>query len=100
MFRLEDTDRDVLDNPGARIVDSGGVILFAQDQDLGIVGTCALQKTGERQFEAFTTTRGSCATSDCAMPGATWRCCTAADPADQSANSRTGVSRYLFSACT
>jgi GNAT superfamily N-acetyltransferase len=51
MFRLEDTDRDVLQNPGARIVDPGGVILFAQDPDLGIVGTCALQKTGERQFE-------------------------------------------------
>ena len=29
----------------------GGVILFARDADLGIVGTCALQKTGERQFE-------------------------------------------------
>jgi DNA-binding MarR family transcriptional regulator/GNAT superfamily N-acetyltransferase len=51
MFRLEATDRDVLENPRARIVDRGGVILFAEAKGLGIVGTCALQKTGERSFE-------------------------------------------------
>jgi N-acetylglutamate synthase-like GNAT family acetyltransferase len=51
MFRLEDTDREVLENPRTRIVDPGGVILFAQHRDLGIVGTCALQKTGPGQFE-------------------------------------------------
>jgi N-acetylglutamate synthase-like GNAT family acetyltransferase len=51
MFRLEPTDRDVLENPRARIIDPGGAILFAEDSDHGIVGTCALQKTGERQFE-------------------------------------------------
>ncbi len=51
MFRLEGTDRDVLENPRARIVDAGGVILFARDANLGIVGTCALQKTGEGRFE-------------------------------------------------
>lgn len=51
MFRIEQTDRDVLENPRARIVDPGGVILFAEARDLGIVGTCALQKTGEGQFE-------------------------------------------------
>lgn len=51
MFRLEPTDRDVLENPRARIVDQGGAILFAEDADMGIVGTCALQRTGERQFE-------------------------------------------------
>ena len=37
--------------PRARIVDPGGVILFAEAQGLGIVGACALQKTGERSFE-------------------------------------------------
>lgn len=51
MFTLEPTDRDVLENPRARIIDRGGAILFAEAADLGIVGTCALQKTGERQFE-------------------------------------------------
>lgn len=51
MFRLEQTDRDVLENPRERIVDAGGVILFAEARDLGIVGTCALRKTGESSFE-------------------------------------------------
>ena len=51
MFRLEDTDRDVLDHPRERIVDPGGDILFVHAEGLGIVGTCALQKTGERAFE-------------------------------------------------
>ncbi len=51
MFTMEATDRDVLDNPRARIVDQGGDILFVRLADIGIVGAGALQKTGERQFE-------------------------------------------------
>lgn len=51
MYRLEDTDREVLGNPRARIVDPGGAILFVEAEGAGIVGTCALQKTGERQLE-------------------------------------------------
>lgn len=51
MFQLEATDREVLENPRDRIVEPGGVILFAEAAGLGIVGTCALQKTGERSFE-------------------------------------------------
>ena len=51
MFRLEDTDREVLDNPRARIIDAGGVILFVEAPGLGIVGTCALQKTGPSAYE-------------------------------------------------
>jgi DNA-binding MarR family transcriptional regulator/N-acetylglutamate synthase-like GNAT family acetyltransferase len=51
MYRLEQTDIDVLKNPRARIIEPGGDILFVEDPTLGIVGTCALQKTGERQFE-------------------------------------------------
>ena len=51
MFRLEETDRDVLENPRARIIDPGGAILFARLEGHGLVGACALQKTGERQFE-------------------------------------------------
>lgn len=51
MFRLEPTDREVLENPRERIVDRGGVILFVEAPGLGIVGTCALQKTGEGAYE-------------------------------------------------
>ncbi len=51
MFRLEPTDREVLEQPRERIIAPGGDILFVEADGLGIVGTCALQKTGERQFE-------------------------------------------------
>ena len=51
MFRLEDTDRDVLENPRARIIEPGGQILFVEAPDIGIVGACALQKTGPTSFE-------------------------------------------------
>ena len=51
MFRLEATDREVLENPRTRISDPGGDILFVEAVGLGIVGTCALQKIGERQLE-------------------------------------------------
>ena len=56
MYRIEPTDRDVLDNPRGRIVDPGGAILFVAAEGLdaegpGIVGTCALQKTGDGAFE-------------------------------------------------
>jgi len=51
MYKLEQTDIDVLSNPYERIIEPGGDILFVEDPKLGIIGTCALQKTGERQFE-------------------------------------------------
>jgi N-acetylglutamate synthase-like GNAT family acetyltransferase len=51
MFRLEETDIAVLKNPRTRIIEAGGHILFVAHKELGVVGTCALQKTGERQFE-------------------------------------------------
>lgn len=51
MFRLEQTDREVLENPRQRIIDPGGIILFVEAPGLGIVGTCALQKTGPGAFE-------------------------------------------------
>jgi DNA-binding MarR family transcriptional regulator/N-acetylglutamate synthase-like GNAT family acetyltransferase len=51
MYRLEQTDRDVLENPRERIIDAGGDILFVEADGLGIVGTCALQKTGPGRFE-------------------------------------------------
>jgi GNAT superfamily N-acetyltransferase len=51
MFRLEATDRDVLENPRARIIEPGGDILFVEATGLGIVGACALQKTGPTSYE-------------------------------------------------
>ena len=51
MFRLEDTDREVLENPRAKIIEPGGDILFVEVDGVGIVGTCALQKTGATSFE-------------------------------------------------
>lgn len=51
MFTLEDTDREVLENPRSKIVDPGGDILFVEASGLGVVGACALQKTGPGTFE-------------------------------------------------
>jgi len=51
MFRIEDTDREVLENPRRFIIDPGGAILFVEAAGLGVIGTCALQKTGEKSFE-------------------------------------------------
>ena len=51
MFSLEATDREVLENPRATIIDPGGAILFVEAPGLGIVGTCALQRTGETSLE-------------------------------------------------
>lgn len=51
MFRLEDTDREVLENPQKNIIEPGGQILFVEAQGLGIVGACALQKTGPTSYE-------------------------------------------------
>jgi N-acetylglutamate synthase-like GNAT family acetyltransferase len=51
MFTLEPTDIDKLEHPHARIIEPGGDILFVEAEGLGIVGTCAVRKTGARQFE-------------------------------------------------
>lgn len=51
MFKLEVTDRDVLENPRARIIEPGGDILFVEMEGVGVVGTCALQRTGPRSIE-------------------------------------------------
>lgn len=51
MYRLEPTDREVLENPRARIIDPGGAILFVEAAGVGIIGTCALQKTSEGCYE-------------------------------------------------
>lgn len=51
MFRMEETDRKTLENPRASIIDAGGAILFVEAAGMGIIGTCALQKTGTTGFE-------------------------------------------------
>ncbi|CAN5340245.1 GNAT family N-acetyltransferase [soil metagenome] len=51
MFAMEDSDREVLLAPREKIIAPGGAILFAAVPELGVVGTCALRKTGECEFE-------------------------------------------------
>lgn len=51
MFALEDNDVALLSKPRELIVDKGGVVLFAETPDLGVVGTCALMKMGDGCFE-------------------------------------------------
>jgi GNAT superfamily N-acetyltransferase len=51
MFRMEAADRQTLENPRASIIDPGGAILFVEARGMGIIGTCALQKTGPAAFE-------------------------------------------------
>ena len=51
MFKLEPADREVLEDPQRHIHDGGGAILFVESPVLGIIGTCALRKTGPRSAE-------------------------------------------------
>jgi len=51
MFVLEEADRQILENPRELVIDRDGVILFVEADDLGIVGTVALMKTGEGTYE-------------------------------------------------
>ena len=51
MFRMEPADREVLEDPQGRILDGGGAILFVEAPGLGLIGTCALRKTGPKSAE-------------------------------------------------
>jgi ribosomal protein S18 acetylase RimI-like enzyme len=51
MFQLEPKDQRVLENPEATIIKTGGLILFVEVLGLGVVGTCALLKTGPGEYE-------------------------------------------------
>lgn len=51
MFKLEATDRNTMDNAEALIINNGGRILFAHHTELGVVGTCALLKKSEGEYE-------------------------------------------------
>lgn len=50
-FSLEPADIEVLRNPRGSILATGGEILFVTAPGLGVVGTCALRRTGPREFE-------------------------------------------------
>jgi DNA-binding MarR family transcriptional regulator/GNAT superfamily N-acetyltransferase len=51
MYQLEQADIDVIEHPRERIIAPGGDILFVEAPGLGIVGTCALRRTGAREYE-------------------------------------------------
>jgi DNA-binding MarR family transcriptional regulator/GNAT superfamily N-acetyltransferase len=51
MYALEPVDDAQLSDPQGTIVTPGGDILFVEDPELGVVGTCGLLKTGEAEFE-------------------------------------------------
>lgn len=51
MYEVEKADLEVLENPRAKIIAKGGAILFVEADGLGIVGTCALKKTGKDEYE-------------------------------------------------
>lgn len=51
MYHLEAADLEVLVDPKSAIIDGGGAILFVEAAGLGVVGACALKKTGEGEFE-------------------------------------------------
>ncbi len=51
MFTMEELDEKLLKNPEDMVLKPGGRIFFAKHSELGVVGTCALRKTGEGQFE-------------------------------------------------
>lgn len=51
MYSLEPVDLEALRHPRAHFLDAGGAILFVEAEGLGVVGACALHKTGEGEFE-------------------------------------------------
>ena len=51
MYVVEPADLEVLKHPRERIIDADGAILFVHAEGAGVIGTCALRKTGEREFE-------------------------------------------------
>lgn len=51
MFKMEAVDREVIENPEKHILDGGGAILFVEAPGLGIVGTCAIRRTGPKSGE-------------------------------------------------
>lgn len=51
MFSFEAKDEYLLSNPDDVIIAPGGHVFFVELENVGLVGTCALLKTGEDQYE-------------------------------------------------
>lgn len=51
MYAMEQADLDVLNHPREAILDAGGAILFVEAEGVGVIGTCALRRTGGNAFE-------------------------------------------------
>jgi N-acetylglutamate synthase-like GNAT family acetyltransferase len=51
MFVLEPVDAKVLMEPQKNIINKGGDIWFASSAELGVIGTCALDKKAQGVFE-------------------------------------------------
>lgn len=51
MFEMEDMDEKILKEPQKYIISRGGYIWFAKHDELGVVGSCALCKTAEGEYE-------------------------------------------------
>jgi DNA-binding MarR family transcriptional regulator len=51
MYTLEPVDEAQLADPRGMIVDPGGAILFLEDPELGLIGTCGLLPTAPGEFE-------------------------------------------------
>lgn len=51
MFIMEEIDEAVLGNPDKFIISNGGYIWFVSHPDFGIVGTCALMKVSQTDYE-------------------------------------------------
>lgn len=49
-FRVEPIDEDIMGNPQARVIDPGGIILFASMDDR-VLGTVALKHHGDGVYE-------------------------------------------------
>ncbi|MFK8011859.1 MAG: GNAT family N-acetyltransferase [Marinicellaceae bacterium] len=51
MFIMEEIDEKILSNPQKHIIDKGGQVWFAINEDLGVIGTCAVKNAGNNWFE-------------------------------------------------
>ena len=51
MFEMEEIDEKILSNPQKHIIDKGGQVWFAINEDQGVIGTCAVKNVGNKWFE-------------------------------------------------
>lgn len=51
MFYMEEYDEKVLSDPQKYIIDEGGQIWFAQHEEQGVIGVCAVKNFGDKWYE-------------------------------------------------